>query len=97
MTPRTLIRGITLAGLALTGGGLAFAGYPEALFVMLGIAAALFSIRVGQQGEVRYGRRVPVTEMFALGRQGDRQMLLGGLAGYVMLACFMAAGWLAFL
>lgn len=65
------------------------------LLAGLGVASALLSIRIGQDGVERYGRRVPVTEMIALGRQGDRKMLLGGIAGYLMAACFAAAAWLA--
>lgn len=65
------------------------------LCVALGIASALVAIRIGQDGEARYGRRVPVTEMLALGKQGDRAMLLGGLSGYAMAAFFGLAAWLA--
>ena len=65
------------------------------LFAFLGIASALVSIRIGQRGEERYGRRVPVTEMIALGRQGDRAMLIGGVVGFLMLAFFGIAVWLA--
>ena len=61
----------------------------------LGVASALLAIRIGQDGVRRYGRRVPVTEMIALGRQGDRTMLLGGIAGYAMAACFTAAAYFA--
>ena len=61
-----------------------------------GVGAALISIRAGQAGELRYGRRVQVTEMLALGRQGDRQMLLGGIAGYLMIVLFGLAAWAAF-
>lgn len=66
------------------------------LLAILGVASALVSIRIGQDGVERYGRRVPVTEMIVLGRQGDRQMLIGGIAGYLMAACFVAAAWFAF-
>ena len=38
------------------------------------------------------GRRVPVTEMLALGRQGDKDMLWGGMAGYLMAVFAVAAG-----
>ncbi|QRM19380.1 hypothetical protein GBK02_08200 [Dechloromonas sp. TW-R-39-2] len=68
---------------------------PAPLLAFLGIASALISIRIGQRGEQRYGRRVPVTEMIALGRQGDRAMLVGGIAGFLMLG-FFAAAWFAF-
>lgn len=61
----------------------------------LGIGAALLSIRISQNGVERYGRRVPVTEMIALGRQGDRAMLLGGIAGWLMPVAFVAASILA--
>lgn len=96
MNLHRLIRGITVFALALAGFWLADAGRPVPLLILLGVAAALYAIRVGEQSEARYGRRVPVTEMLALGRQGDRRMLAGGLAGYLMLACFVAAGWFAF-
>ena len=89
--PLLIIRSITGLALLAPAAWLAWLGKPSPLFALIGIAAALLSIRIGQQGEARYGRRVPVTEMFALGRQGDRQMLLGGLAGYLMLICFILA------
>ncbi len=63
--------------------------------VALGVGAALVSIRIGQAGEARYGRRVPVTEMIALGRQGDRAMFIGGIAGWLMAGCFAAAAYFA--
>lgn len=66
---------------------------PAPLLAFLGVASALVSIRIGQRGEARYGRRVPVTEMIALGRQGDRAMLIGGIAGFLMIGFFVAA-WL---
>lgn len=65
--------------------------WPLWLSLAFGVAAALVSIRVGQEGVERHGRRVPVTEMIALGRRGDRRMLIGGIAGYLMAACFAAA------
>lgn len=65
--------------------------WPLWLSLALGIAAALVSIRIGQDGVERYGRRVPVTEMITLGRQGDWRMLVGGVAGYLMAACLAAA------
>ena len=43
---------------------------------------------ITQAGERRYGRRVPVTEMIPLGLKGDRQMLIGGLAGWAMAPVF---------
>ena len=64
------------------------------LFGFLGIASALVSIRLGESGTERYGRRIPVTEMLPLGRKGDRKMLVGGIAGYLMLVFFGIAGWL---
>lgn len=89
--PLLIIRTITALALVTPGVWLAWLGNPSPLLALVGIAAALFSIRTGQQGESRYGRRIPVTEMLALGRQGDRAMLLGGLAGYLMLVCFILA------
>lgn len=88
-----LIRGISALALSLTVVWLVQAGRLAPLFILLGIAAALLSIRIGQQGEARYGRRVPVTEMLALGRAGDRAMLLGGVAGYLMAVFFGLAAW----
>lgn len=69
--------------------------WPLWLCIALGIASALLSIRIGQNGVERYGRRVPVTEMLALGKQGDHQMLIGGIAGYLMVAFFLLAAWFA--
>ena len=40
-------------------------------------------------------RRVPVTEMIPLGLKGDRQMLIGGLAGWAMALFLAGAAWLA--
>ncbi len=65
--------------------------WPAWACVAAGVGCALVSIRIGQDGVARYGRRVPVTEMIALGRQGDRRMLLGGLAGWAMAGFFVAA------
>ena len=70
--------------------------WPAWLAFALGVGSALISIRIGQAGVERYGRRVPVTEMIALGKQGDRRMLLGGIAGYAMAALFIVAAVLAF-
>ena len=70
--------------------------WPAWLAFVLGIGSALVSIRIGQAGVERYGRRVPVTEMIALGKQGDRRMLLGGIAGYLMAVYFVIAAILAF-
>jgi hypothetical protein len=83
-----------LAGLILLG-SLAWYAYHRSaapLLAFLGLASALVAIRIGQRGEARYGRRVPVTEMFALGRQGDLAMLIGGIAGCLM-PVFFAAAW----
>jgi hypothetical protein len=57
----------------------------------LGVGCALISIRIGQDGVERYGRRIPVTEMIRIGRQGDRAMLLGGICGWLMAVFFFAA------
>ncbi len=70
--------------------------WPLWLSIALGIASALISIRMGQDGVERYGRRVPVTEMLTLGKQGDRQMLIGGIAGYLMAIFFGLAAYFAF-
>lgn len=98
-TPRGLLalRALFLLLLAVPAIWLAWTTTPVPLLLLIGIIAALISIRAGQTGEARYGRRVPVTEMLALGRQGDRSMLIGGLCGYLMMLCFVAAavvGWL---
>jgi len=93
--PPLLSRGL---GLAMLGGLVwyAFRHSPAPLFGFLGVASALVSIRIGQRGVERHGRRVPVTEMLALGRQGDREMLVGGIAGYLMVVFFGLAAWLVF-
>lgn len=94
--PLLFIRSITGLTLVLPAAWLAWTQTPVPLLLLIAVAASLVSIRAGQQGEARYGRRVPVTEMFALGRrENDRQMLLGGLAGYLMLACLGLALWAA--
>lgn len=94
--PLLIIRAITGLALVLPAAWLAWTQTPVPLLLLIAVAAALVSIRAGQQGEARYGRRVPVTEMFALGRrENDRQMQLGGLAGYVMLASLGLAVWAA--
>ena len=90
-----LMRSVSALAIFLPMLWIAWAYTPVPLLITLGIAASLVSIRIGQAGEARYGRRVPVTEMLGLGRQGDRQMLLGGLAGYLMIALFALAAWLA--
>lgn len=68
---------------------------PLWLCLAIAILCALLAIHIGQAGVSRYGRRVPVTEMITLGRQGDRAMLAGGVAGYLMAACFAAAVYFA--
>lgn len=75
---------------------LAWSHTPVPLLLALGITSALIAIRIGQAGEARYGRRVQVTEMLPLGRKGDKQMLIGGIAGYLMIIFFGLASWLAF-
>ncbi len=62
------------------------------LFGYLTVVSALVAIGAGQRGEARYCRRVPVTEMLALGRQGDSDMLWGGMAGYLMAVFAVATG-----
>lgn len=92
-----LIRAITVLALVLPAAWIAWAKTPVPLLLLVGVAAALVSIRIGQDGEARYGRRVIVTDMLKVGRENnDRQMVLGGLAGYLMLACFALAAWFAF-
>lgn len=91
-----LMRGTSLAILSAVLVWIAWTITPVPLLIGLGVAAALYALHVGEAGEARYGRRVPVTEMLPLGRQGDRQMLYGGIAGYLMIACFALAAWWAF-
>lgn len=92
-----LIRAITALALVVPAAYIAWIKTPVPLLLLVGVAAALVAIRIGQEGEARYGRRVVVTEMYALGRQNqDKQMILGGLAGYLMLICFAAAAWFGF-
>ena len=69
--------------------------WPAWLCLGLGIGCALLSIRIAQAGVDRLGRRVPVTEMIPLGLKGDRQMLIGGLAGWAMALFLAGAAWLA--
>ena len=69
--------------------------WPAWLCLALGIGCALLSIRIAQAGVDRLGRRVPVTEMIPLGLKGDRQMLIGGLAGWAMALFLAGATWLA--
>jgi hypothetical protein len=92
----TLMRSISALAIFLPMLWIAWAYTPVPLLITLGIAASLVSIRVGQAGEARYGRRVQVTEMLPLGRKGDKQMLIGGIAGYLMIVFFGLAAWLAF-
>ncbi len=77
------------------GDGTTAANWPAWLCLGLGIGCALLSIRIAQAGVDRLGRRVPVTEMIPLGLKGDRQMLIGGLAGWAMALFFAGAAWLA--
>lgn len=69
--------------------------WPAWLSVALGVACALFSLRVGEDGVERYGRRLTVTEMIPAGLRGDFRMLLGGIAGWAMAGFFALAAWLA--
>lgn len=69
--------------------------WPAWLCVALGVACAIFSLRVGEDGVERYGRRLTVTEMIPAGLRGDRKMLLGGIAGWAMAGFFALAAWLA--
>jgi|GEM_PF-2272811 hypothetical protein len=92
----TLMRGISALAIFLPMLWIAWAYTPVPLLITLGITASLVSIRIGQAGEARYGRRVQVTEMLPLGRKGDKQMLIGGIAGYLMIVFFGLAAWLAF-
>lgn len=59
--------------------------------IALGIASALLALRIADAGVSRYGRKVPVTEMLELGIKGDRSMLIGGIAGWLMPIAFIAA------
>ena len=69
--------------------------WPAWLCLALGIGCALLSIRMAEKGSERHGRRVPVTGMIPLGLKGDRQMLIGGLAGWAMALFLAGAAWLA--
>ncbi len=91
-----LMRSISALAIFLPMLWIAWAYTPVPLLITLGVAAALVSIRIGQAGEARYGRRIQVTEMLPLGRQGDKQMLIGGIAGYLMIVFFGLAAWLGF-
>lgn len=94
---RWLMRAISAAALFVPMIWLAWAHTAVPLLLLLGISAALVSIRVGQAGEQRYGRRVPVTEMFTLGRrEKDRALQTGGICGYLMLVFFALAAWQGF-
>ena len=86
---KLLLTVLLAGGLAAYG---AVAGTWAPLFAYLTVVSALVAIGAGQRGEARYGRRVPVTEMLALGRQGDRDMLWGGMAGYLMAVFAVATG-----
>lgn len=70
--------------------------WPTWACAALGVGCALLSLRISEEGVVRYGRRVPVTEMIPLGLKGDRRMLLGGIAGWAMALLLASAAWLAF-
>lgn len=70
--------------------------WPAWACAALGVGCALLSLRISEEGVVRYGRRVPVTEMIPLGLKGDRRMLLGGIAGWAMAVLLASAAWLAF-
>lgn len=92
-----IIRAITALVLLVPAAYIAWIKTPVPLLMLIGIVAALVAIRIGHEGEARYGRRVIVTEMFAVGRQNkDPQMMAGGLAGYLMLICFALAAWFGF-
>ncbi len=94
--PLLLMRSISALAIFLPMLWLAWAYTAVPLLISLGVASALVSIRIGQAGEARYGRRVQVTEMITLGRQGDKAMLIGGIAGYLMILFFGFAAWEAF-
>lgn len=89
-----LMRSISALAIFLPMLWVAWAYTPVPLLVTLGVSAALLSIRAGQAGEARYGRRVQVTEMLPLGLKGDKQMLIGGIAGHLMIVFFGLALWL---
>ena len=92
-----VIRAITALALVLPAAWIAWVKTPVPLLLLIGITAALVSIRIGQQSEARYGQRIIVTDMLRVGREHqDKQLMIGGLAGYLMLICFAAAAWLAF-
>lgn len=91
----TLMRAFSTLLVFLSVLWLAQAGKPVPLLIVLGVVAALVALRTGQQGEARYGRRITVTEMLPLGRQGDKAMLVGGIAGYLMVVFFGLAAWFA--
>ncbi len=91
-----LIRTVSALAFSLSLFWLFQAGHLATLLLIVGIALAIFTLRIGEQAQARYGRRITVTEMLPLGRQGDRRLLLGGIAGYLMLACFAMAAWLSF-
>lgn len=86
---KQLLTVLLACGLAAYG---AISGAWAPLFSYLTVVSALVAIGAGHRGEARYGRRVPVTEMLPLGRQGDRDMLWGGMAGYLMAVFAVAAG-----
>lgn len=92
-----IIRAITALALVVPAAYMAWVKTPVPLLLLVGVAAALVAIRIGQEGEARYGRRVIVTEMYRVGRENqDKPMMLGGLAGYLMVICFLLAGYFGF-
>ncbi len=58
-----LMRGVSLTILFTVLGWIAWTTTPVPLLIGLGVGAALFSLRVGEAGAARAGRRVPVTEI----------------------------------
>ena len=92
-----LIRAVTALALVLPAAWIAWVKTPVPLLLLVGITSALLSIRIGQQSEARYGKRIIVTDMLRVGQaHQDKQLVLGGVAGYLMLICFVAAAWFAF-
>ena len=92
-----LIRFVTALALVIPAAWMAWVKTPIPLLLLIGTVSALLSIHIGQASEVRYGERIIVTQMIPVGREKkDHQLILGGLAGYLMLLCFSAALWFAF-
>ncbi len=91
-----LIRSITALALVVPAAWMAWVKTPIPLLLLIGIVSALLAIRIGEASEARYGERIIVTRMIPLGTEKkDRQLIIGGLAGYLMLICFSAALWFA--